>query len=158
MVSSNALRSAATRSAGTPGGTKNGRPMSSRAITSRSAACSGSVLARSSAFVTPGSSAFGRSAHCAITLIFLSARHCEPRRAPSRHAGPGRDRALHLAALECEVDLGRALVTGDDLELGAEQRVRDQREVDLRGARRLRAHDQLLALDLVEALHRRGMP
>jgi Haem-degrading len=76
-AASKAWRSAFTRSAGTPGSRKNGRPYSSRAGASRSACLSPSVLARSSTSGTSLSSGCFLSAYCASTLIFFSAIQLE---------------------------------------------------------------------------------
>ena len=87
--------------------------------------------------------------------IFLSASQLRADRLERRPVGDG---ALHLAALHGEVNLRRALVAGDDLELVAEQAIEQHRVVVLRRARRLRAHDNLGGLGVFELLHRRVVP
>ena len=76
IVASKARRSASTRSAGTSGGRKYGRPYSVRANSMASACRSASVLASSSIEGTSASSAWRLRPYCAITLIFFSAIHC----------------------------------------------------------------------------------
>src|SRR5581483_5887402 len=66
MVSSKARRSAAARAGGSPGGAKNGRPYSSRAMIRRSACRSASVLASSIIAGTSGRSGCLREPHCAM--------------------------------------------------------------------------------------------
>src|SRR5215216_6684224 len=51
--------------------------------------------------------------------------------------------AVDLAAFHGEMDLGRALVSGDDLELQSEHMVGQQRKVVLRRTGGLRANDDL---------------
>ena len=65
---------------------------------------------------------------------------------------------MHLAALHRQMDFRRRLVAGDDLELPAEQLLRQLRIVVLRRARRLRADDHLLGGEVGERLDRRGVP
>src|SRR6266576_5827587 len=75
------------------------------------------------------------------------------------HRGPvGGGVALDLAALHREMDLRRAFVAVDDLELESKERVRHHREIVLRGAGRLRADHDLPIADILEFLDRRGVP
>ena len=87
--------------------------------------------------------------------IFFSSIHCLGDSLQRRPVRPG---AVHLAALHREMDLRRRLVAGDDLELPAEQLLRQFRIVVLRRARRLRADDHLLGGEIGQRLDRRRVP
>ena len=119
MVASKARRSAWTRAAGTFGGRKNGRPYSSRASISRSAARCPRSWRRSRNIGTSGSSGILRERPLRQHADLLLRDPAGIDRLERRPVGDG---AVHLAALHREVDLRRALVAGDDLELEAEQR------------------------------------
>jgi hypothetical protein len=64
---------------------------------------------------------------------------------------------LDLAALDGERDLGGAVISGDDLELGADERIVEPRR-DLRIDPGLPTDDQLLLEQVLGTAMRRGMP
>ena len=66
--------------------------------------------------------------------------------------------ALHLAALDREVDLRRALVAAHDFELVAEHVIHQQREIDHGGAGRGGADDYFLGGELGDARNRHRVP
>src|SRR6266478_1424318 len=76
MVAANALRSATTRSAGTPGGTRNGRPSASGAKAACITSLSSSVATRSGANGTSCSSASFCGPYCK-TAVELAPFHGE---------------------------------------------------------------------------------
>ncbi len=76
MVSEKALRRAASRSAGMPGGAVTGKPIALSLETKRKIAFSSGFLARSSKSGTSGRSFSFVSPVCSRTLIFFSAIQC----------------------------------------------------------------------------------
>src|SRR3954467_7977298 len=72
MVAANALRNAATRSAMTPGGIRNGRPSTNGANAASITSRSSPLLTRSGANGTPGSSASFSAPYCTMAFAVLS--------------------------------------------------------------------------------------
>ena len=125
MVSSNALRSARTRSAGTSGAVRTGRPTAaSPETTSRICRCS-SFCASSVRSGGPGRS-FSRCGPTWNRMLTLpSLIQCGIvglQRRPGVAAA-----TIHLAPLERDHDVAAAGIAGHDLELRAEQIVGDRR-------------------------------
>ena len=77
-----------------------------------------------------------------------------------RHdAGPGpAAAALHLAALDGQIDRVAARIAADDLDLGAEQRVHHARELLAVGARPVAADDEFGVTQLIEGFDGGGVP
>ena len=152
---SNALRSIATRSAGTLG-RRDQRPRRGllREMQLHHLAV-GVVLDEVERGGRSPSSGSFCSAPCISSVTLLVAQPVRPHRLEARPR-PVAD-ALHLAALDRERDLRRAVVAGDDLELGADQRVVEPRRglrIDPGDA----ADDQLLVEQVLRGLVRGGVP